>query len=126
MKQKIDPNIYCVMLGANKKDEKGGPLFSASRMEYVVENKTKALQKYAEYCKELDQFKAEDWSSGIVQMFNPIILPNGSFTTYTTADNICEYRFGIQEKQQKEDSDGIAIVKKPKTSVQRSNKKRNF
>lgn len=125
MKQQIDPNIYCVMLGANKKDGKR-PIFSASKVEYVVENKTKALQVYADYCRKLDQFKSDEWTSGIVQMFNPIILPNGSFTTYTTADNICEYRFGIQEKQQKEDSDGIAIVKKPKTSVQRSNKKRNF
>lgn len=125
MKQQIDPNIYCVMLSANKKDGKR-PIFSASQVEYVVENKTKALQVYADYCRKLDQFKSDEWTSGIVQMFNPIILPNGSFTTYTTADNICEYRFGIQEKQQKEDEDGTAVVKKPKTSVQRSNKKRNF
>jgi len=126
MKQRIDPNIYCVMLGANKKDEKGRPLFSASRMEYVVENKTKALQVYADYCRKLDQFKSDEWTSGIAKLFHPVILPGGYYTTYSNEENICEYRFGYQETEQKESNDEIAVLKKPKTSMQRSNKKRNF
>lgn len=124
MKQQIDPNIFCVMLGANKKDGKR-PVFSASQVEYVVENKTKALQVYAEYCRKLDQFKSDEWTSGIVQMFHPVILPGGHYTTYSNEENICEYRFGYQEEK-KEDEDGIAVVKKPKASMQRNNKKRNF
>ena len=125
MKQQIDPNIYCVMLGANKKNERGWPMYSASRIEYVVKNKAKALQAYTEYCKQLDQFKADNWTGGMVQMFNPIVLPNGHYTTYSTEENICEYKFGIQEEK-KEGDDEIAIIKKPKTSMQRNNKKRHF
>ena len=116
MKQQIDPNVYCVMLGANKKDGER-LIYAASRMQHVSENRTKALQVYAEYCEELNQFKAEDWTSGIVKMFHPIILPNGRYINDNNGENICEYRFGFQEKQQKENSDEIAIVKKPKTSV---------
>lgn len=120
-----NPNIFCIMLGANKRDEKGRHVYSASRMEYVVENKRKALEKYAEYCKELDQFKAKEWTSGMVQMFNPIVLPNGHYTTYTIGENICECRFGFQEEQ-KESEDEIAIVRKAKAPMRRINKKRHF
>lgn len=126
MKKQIDPNIYCVMLGANKRDEKGRHKYSASRIEYVVENKTKALQVYSEYCEQLNQFKAEEWTSGIVQMFNPIILPNGHYTTYSTEANICEFRFGYQEEKNQEVENETIIEKKTKAPMRRGSKNRNF
>ena len=119
------PEIFCAMIGANKKID-GTKISSASRLRYVVENKTEALRIYSEMCKELDQFKNDEWTSGIAKLFHPVILPGGYYTTYSNEENICEYRFGYQETEQKESSDEVAVIKKPKTSVQRSNKKRNF
>jgi len=88
--------IYCVMLGAAKKEGKRMQM-SASQMEMIAENKQKALMLYTSYVEKINAFKDQGWTYGQAIMFTPLVVDN-HYTTIVRGDPICEYRFGYKEE----------------------------
>ena len=91
------PDIYCIMLSSASKREGEQVVSYAFQVDYVVENRTKALAVYSEYVRTANKLRADGFARGIVELFHPVIMPDGSYTTEIDGKIICEMRFGEQE-----------------------------
>ena len=91
------PDIYCIILNASKND--GMQVISYSfLLDYIVENRTKAVMIYSEFVRITDELRCiNHFTTGKVQLFHPVIMPDGHYTTEIDGDVICESRFGEQE-----------------------------